>query len=277
MAGNRQVIDETKIQKFIKEGRGQNEGAAYKPWLTVRDVPTHGFAHRPYGWKTGREHHLLSNHEFDCFNVAEWSKIIVDIREQYPLLPLENTLAIAEACGFEHPTHPITGKRIVLTTDFLFTVEIEGRRIDQARTFKPFTELASDRKLEKLEIERLYWKARNTDWGIVTEHEIPKALADNVNRIHDRYYREDLGLTFDEVCDIALILTRSVHEGTLALRHATRACDRQLGHEPGTSLSVAYHLIAQRYWQIDMHTPINTGEPFILLGERLQELYREGQ
>ena len=277
MAGNRQVIDETKIQKFTKEGRGQNEGAAYIPWLTVRDVPTHGFAHRPYGWKTGREHHLLSNHEFDCFNVAEWSKIIVDIREQYPLLPLENTLAIAEACGFEHPTHPTTKKRVVLTTDFLFTVEIEGRRIEQARTFKPFAELASDRKLEKLEIERLYWKAHNTDWGIVTEHEIPKALADNVDRIHDRYYREDLGLTFDEICDIALILTRSVNEGTLALRHATQACDRRLGHEPGTSLSVAYHLIARRYWQIDMNTPINTGEPLILLGEKLQELYRERQ
>ncbi len=276
MAGNRQVIDETKIQKFTEEGRGQNEGAAYKPWLTVRDVPTRGFAHRPYGWKTGREHHLLSNHEFDCFNVAEWSKIIVDIREQYPLLPLENTLAIAEACGFEHPTHPITKKRVVLTTDFLFTVEIEGRRIEQARTFKPFAELASDRTLEKLEIERLYWKARNTDWGIVTEHEIPKVLADNVDRIHDRYYREDLGLTFDEICDIALILTQSVNEGTLALRHATRACDRRLAHEPGTSLSVAYHLIARRYWQIDMHTPINPGEPPTLLGERLQELYQEG-
>ena len=39
MSKQRTALDETKIEKLIKEGRGQNEGAAYKPWLTVRDVP----------------------------------------------------------------------------------------------------------------------------------------------------------------------------------------------------------------------------------------------
>ncbi len=277
MAGSKQTIDETKIAKFISEGRGQGEGAAYKPWLTVRDVPSLGFSSRIMGWKTGRLHHFFSDHESDYFHIGEWSKKILDIREQYPLLPLEHTLAIAEACGIQHPAHPQTKKPVVLTTDFLLTLDHEGRRIEQARTIKPFAQLASDRTLEKFEIERLYWKALNTDWGIVTEREIPKILADNVERIHDRYHREDLELSFDDICDIAFILTDLVKEGSLALRHAARACDRQLGHDPGTSLSVAYHLIARRYWQIDMYTPIDTGKPLILIGEKLQELYREGQ
>src|SRR5216683_6307606 len=277
MTRNKQAIDETKIPKFIEEGRGKGEGADYKPWLTVRDVPSLGFSSRIMGWKTGRLHHFFSNHESDYFHIGEWSKKIVDIREQYPLLPLENTLAIAESCGIQHPVHPKTKKPIVLTTDFLFTLEHEGRRTEQARTIKPFAQLSSDRTLEKFEIERLYWKALKTDWGIVTEHEIPKVFADNVERVHDRYRREDLGLTFDDICDIAVTLTDLVKKGSLALRHATQACDRRLGHEPGASLAVSYHLIARRYWTIDMYTRINTGELLILKGENLQELYREGK
>src|SRR5205814_661054 len=143
-------------------------------------------------------------------------------------------------------------KPVVLTTDFLITVERQGRKVELARAIKPFAELASDRTLEKLEIERIYWKAHHTDWGIVTEKEIPKVLADNVDNIHDRYHQESLDLSLDEICDIASTLTKSVKETTLALRHATQACDRRLGFERGTSLSVAYHLIARRYWLINM-------------------------
>src|SRR5438876_7959715 len=169
MAGNKQTIDETKIAKFIGEGRGQGEGAAYKPWLTVRDVPSVGFSSRIMGWKTGRLHHLFSNHESGYFHIGEWAKKVIDIREQYPLLPLENTLAIAESCGIKHPVNPKTKKPIVLTTDFLLTLEHEGQHVEQARTIKPFAQLASDRTLEKFEIERLYWGSLHTDWGIVTE------------------------------------------------------------------------------------------------------------
>lgn len=277
MGRPRMVLDETRIQKLIKEGRGQNEGAAYEPVLTVRDVPSRGFSTRDKGWKTNRIHHVLSNHELRYVYVGEWSEIVVDIREQYPLLPLESTLIIAETLGLKHPVHPTTKKPVVLTTDFLITVEREGQRSELARTIKPFVALASDRVLEKFEIEHLYWKALSTDWGIVTEHEIPIVLADNVDRIHDRYHRENLELSFDDICDIANILTKSVQETTSALRHVTRACDHRLGYEPGTSLAVAHHLIARRYWHIDMYTLINPGKPLILLESNLEELYRDRQ
>lgn len=277
MARNRRRIDETKIQQMIREGRGQNEAGAYQPWLTVRDVASRGFSTRDKGWKTNRVHHVLSQHELNYLYVADWSPIVVDIREQYPLLPLESTEAIAEACGIKHPTHPQTQKTVVLTTDFLITVEREGRKVEQARTIKPSAALASDRALEKLEIERIYWKALHIDWGIVTEKEIPNELADNVDRIHDRYRQENLELSFEEIFDIARILTKSMQEAALALRHATAACDRRLGFEPGTSLSVAYHLIARRYWLIDMYTPINPGEPLIGLRSNLDTLYGKAQ
>ncbi|MGP7816533.1 TnsA endonuclease N-terminal domain-containing protein [Niallia sp. 01092] len=52
----------------------------------------------------------------------EYSGFIVDIREQFPLLPIEETIIIAEELGIKHPTDPNTGEPVVMTTDFLVTV-----------------------------------------------------------------------------------------------------------------------------------------------------------
>lgn len=58
---------ELKIQKWIKEGRGQGFGNNYKPWLTIRDVSLEGRSHRVFGHKSQRTHHLLSDLELSTF------------------------------------------------------------------------------------------------------------------------------------------------------------------------------------------------------------------
>lgn len=112
------------IEQRIKAGRGQGRGREYKPWLDVHDVPSLGKSTRVRGWTTGRVHHLLSLGEERYFYLLDWSEIVVDIREQYPLLPLDETLAIARRLGFVHPRHPRTKEPIVMTTDFLLTVSV---------------------------------------------------------------------------------------------------------------------------------------------------------
>nr|WP_269843845.1 TnsA endonuclease N-terminal domain-containing protein [Domibacillus epiphyticus] len=47
---------------------------------------------------------------------------MVDIIEQYPLLPVEETIVIADELGLKNPADPRTGEPIVMTTDFLVTV-----------------------------------------------------------------------------------------------------------------------------------------------------------
>ena len=101
-----------------------------------------------------------------------------------------------------------------------------------------------------------------------------ETLVRNIVHIHDRYYQEDLALSFKEICDIAVTLTKSVKETTISLRHATQDCDHRLDYSPGTSLAVAYHLIARRYWIIDMNKPIAPGEAFNLVREDLEALYQ---
>lgn len=55
---------------------------AYKPWLTVQDVPSEGTASRIDGVKIKRVYHLMSRLERQVFEVIEWSDQVIGIREQ---------------------------------------------------------------------------------------------------------------------------------------------------------------------------------------------------
>ena len=275
MAKRRRETNQITIDKRIREGRGQGRGSDYKPWLLVQDVPSQGLATRIKGWKTKRVHHLLSNLELSYFYVLEWSPIVFDIREQYPLLPLEETLAIAEQCGIRHPTDPKTQEPVVMTTDFFISVPQSIKVIEQARTLKTAKDLQSQRTIEKLEIERRYWQGRDIDWGIVTEREIPEALAKNVEWVHPFFETEDLSSFLQyEINRITTALTLKIAKDNAPLADIAAECDNLLGLEPGTSLSVSRHLLANRRWLVDMNRLIQPSKPLVLLNAPLVESYQ---
>ncbi|OAA92397.1 TnsA endonuclease N-terminal domain-containing protein [Clostridium ljungdahlii] len=76
------------------------------------------------------------------------------------MLPIEETLTVANELGIEHPKNPKNGENIVMTTDFLITKEIQGKTINIVRTIKPKDMLMNKRVIEKFEIERVYWERR---------------------------------------------------------------------------------------------------------------------
>jgi hypothetical protein len=269
MAKRKRKTDQHVIERRIQEGRGQGSGCDYKPWLTIQDVASQGLVTREKGWKTNRVHHMLSKLELVYFYVLEWAPLVSDIREQYPLLPLKETMAIAQEVGIRHPIDPQTKHPVVMTTDFLTTVRSGTQDKDYARTIKYAQDLQSRRTIEKFEIERRYWQARNVDWGIVTEHEIPTALAKNVELLHEyRCLADRLPLAEDEILEVATLLTQRVMQTNAALRRVATDCDRRLGLEPGTSLTIAYHLIANRQWQINMKEPLTVSEKLTVLAVR---------
>jgi hypothetical protein len=259
-----------------KEGRGQGCGPDYKPWYRIQDVSSSGLCHRIKSvWTTGRESHLLSNLERDWFFVFDWSPLVVDIREQYPLLPLEETQAIATECGVRHPIEYRTKERhpVVLTSDFRLTLTVGDQKIDQIRTVKYASSLSSKRVLEKFEIERRYWERRGVDWGIVTERDLPQTLARNVELLRGkRCLSERLSLRGDQLYLIAETLTAKVRHEGLPLRKASAACDAQFKLANGSGLTVAYYLLANRYWEVDMYTRIDPSRRLTLLRHNLEEL-----
>jgi len=265
MAKRIRKTDQAAIDKRIQEGRGQGSGSDYKPWLTIQDVASQGLVTREKGWKTNRLHQMLSKLELAYFYVLEWAPLVSDIREQYPLLPLDETIQLAQEAGVRHPTDPQTRHPAVMTTDFLVIICHATHTSQCARTIKYARDLQSQRSIEKFEIERRYWQARNVDWGIVTELDIPTNLARNVEVLHDYQTLTDrLTLTGDEIRDVAKVLTQQMIHTEAPLRRVTADCDRRLGLEPGTSLAVAYYLLANRQWQIDMDKLLIVSEKLTL-------------
>lgn len=253
--------DSTQIRKRIAEGRGQGTGTSYVPWLSVHDFPSKGRVHRIKGWKHGRVHHLFSDLEANLFYTFEWSTTIIEIREQYPLLPLKETLAIAEQLKVKHPADPRTGHPLVMTTDFFLTIKRKLETRYEALAAKYSSDLISQRTREKLEIERMYWYRRNVDWSVGTEKQLHLILIDNIKWVHPYRHLNDLyPLSNARVNLIASSLTQTAQDNNLPLRDITRLCDGNLSLRRGTSMAVVRHLLANGTWQVDMRSPIRQSQ-----------------
>lgn len=174
------------IDRHIEKGFGQGSQELYLPWLRVQDVPSHGRSRKVHGVKVDRLHHLLSDLEYGYLLVTEFSPDVLDIREQYPLLPQSTVQSIAHALNIRYPVYPGTKVPFVMTTDFLLTIKqpdgstrLAARTLKYTESLKPGKGL--ERTLEKFEIERAYWSGRGVDWSIVTEKDLPSTLIQNLD------------------------------------------------------------------------------------------------
>lgn len=254
------------IRRRIAEGRGQGEGANYTPWHLVQDFPSNGRVHRIRGLKTDRIHHLFSDLEANTFFVFDLIQLILDIREQFPLFDIEETLEIARNAGINHPADPYTKHPVVMTTDFLLTIKCGMEIIYHARTLKYANEINDSRVLEKFEIERRYWEARNVNWGYITENDLPLQLVENSRFLHPYFSIIALyPLTKEQIRKITHELTERIHSDVRPFCEIASVCDQKFDLSPGKSLAVARHLLARRIWKIDMNQPIRFSQKLTLI------------
>jgi hypothetical protein len=180
-------VTEKHVQRRIKAFRIDATGRDYRPFLIVRDVPSLGRSAIVLGLITGRNHHWFSDLEYAHFVLLEYSPVIVDIREQYPLLPREETIEIARELGIRHPIYPGSHTPIVMTTDIVATVSGGG----PGQAYLPMSikyssalsgkDGKSQRTMEKLLIEQLYWARRGWPLRLCTEKGIPMNRVRNLD------------------------------------------------------------------------------------------------
>ena len=256
MAKTRARWSEKAYRRRLREGRGQGELASYKPWITIHDLASRGYATRIYGHKTGRIHHLLSHNELYYFCILDWSEHVTDIREQFPMR-LTETLEIASASGIRHPWDHRSHFPYVMTTDFLITTD-KGL---VARTIKSGKELSGTRVREKFEIERRYWKSCGIPWGIVTEEQIDRTKARNILWLKTGI-PDDAGLKDSrtrEECRQLFLELYSVAE--LPFAGILEAVERYPGACPGSGLSLFKSLVMAGDISLDLSRPIDLSDP----------------
>lgn len=162
---------------------------------------------------------------------------------------------------------------LVLTSDFRLTIGAPGRTFDQVRTVKYAEKLAHPRVLEKFEIERRYWERRGVAWGILTEQNLPRNLVRNIELLHGkRQLSERLALSAEQLYRLAQPLTDMVSREDRPLRQVIAIFDAQWGLVEGTALTLVYYLLANRYWAVDMFSPINPGRRLTLIRHSLETL-----
>lgn len=246
-----------RAERWLSNGYADLTLSEYHPFLTVRDVASNGRCHRIYSWTAGRLHHLFSDLEASVFYFFEYLKTAKDIREQYPLLPLEETLNIAEQLGVGHPAY--NEEIHIMSTDFLIT-KPDGSLI--AIQVKPSSKLKSKRTRQKLDIEQEYWRRKEVPYRIITEKEIPSGLVSSVKWIHMYKSADGIstnGMPTDEYVDI--LVSWLSNNKKLSLARACMEADEQYGLLLGTSLTVARHALAQRKLPVLIDKGIDTAKP----------------
>lgn len=281
MAKRQIVLDQKAIDERVRKGAGQGHGAHYVPWILAPSTSLDSHKYRTLGWKTGREHHLLSSLEFDVFCLLDWSPTVLDIREQFPLLPLSDTLSIATQMRIPHPHEQFRRasprKYIVMTTDLLIDIQTDTGVRQVALDIKPSGELDKRRTLEKLELARRYWAARNVDWGIITEFDYSSVMARNL-REKIRPYRSlegQIDLPSDEINELARALTTAVRSGNHTLTKTVRIFDQEYNLPAGYGVTLVRYLIATRQWTVDLTAPLHLNRKLSLLSTVFDD-YGEG-
>jgi hypothetical protein len=242
MSKRKRVWNHSIYKKYLREGRGQGIGADYKPWITVRDFPSIGMVSRVAGATTGRIHHLMSNLELSLFYLLDWSDDIMDICEQYPLIDLSQAIDIAEKANIKYPYDPMSGFPYVLTSDFYLNTKQSAMAI----SVKPSSELGKLRVREKLEIERRYWSARGVQWSIMTENEINRIKASNIEWLAQAKDLNIFGLskTMQDDCCEYFLESYGIFNSPLATLFKT--IEEIFGLIAGMGLNIYKHLA---YWK----------------------------
>lgn len=264
MANRRHPINE---KKWRAQGRGEGVLSDYWPWIDVRSFGSIGLVRRHQSDKTGRLHHLLSDLEYRCFLFLEWCEWAIDIREQFPLHPVEETREIAFQLGYRHPTARrkavCGGSEVVpvtMTSDFRVTCSNEYETPEIVLSVKPASRLRDYRTLQKLEIEKQYWERRSVPWYLITENELPEIPVRNIQFLLPFRNFEDYGFKIENVKE-----AESIYEQLRTfigpIGPFCKANDENMGFASGFTLTLVWHAIATKMWRVDMNEYLDPSRP----------------
>jgi hypothetical protein len=257
---------EDKIAERQKQGFGKGSGANYQPWLNVTDTASIGRIRRTWSSKTGRMHHLLSDVEFDVFVAAEWSRDVIDIREQYPL-DRAITQTVAQDLKIAHPRYRGTDVVTVMTVDFLLTLAGPNGKTLLALNAKRDEEAEDETSLQKLEIQRSTLERLDITHHLVYHGRVPKQKVKNLSWVRDAQLKDGEieqypGYFNDFASRMAReLLTMPAGEAETLLSEYCASFDQRYGAETGTGLRVARMLIHERALIADLEAPDLAKQP----------------
>lgn len=200
------VMSYARLYALIRQGFGQGRNDAYKPWIRVTkgNSSPHSNLHVSHVATQKRSLHLLAGTEFRYAELAAWLGSL-ETREQFPLWPhsaphplaglhperdrtLANTrglLAIADDAGIDHGNFVGTDIPYVATTDLVLRIGEPPHDRLVFWSVKPLEKMlqgsASQRVLERLELERRYANSVCATHRVINGTEMNESLIENLD------------------------------------------------------------------------------------------------
>lgn len=153
------------LHNKIRKGRGMGSFDEYQPWVQKRDFGSAGNASTVQGIVIPRLHHVLSDLELIYLMMLERRPGVIDIREQWPILNIDQTLAICEEVGEHHRYEE--GAPVPFTLDFLVTFDVDGERRYEAKSVKSPVDAQKPKVRKRLLVESLWCQSKNLRWDLI--------------------------------------------------------------------------------------------------------------
>ncbi|MBY7023511.1 TnsA endonuclease C-terminal domain-containing protein, partial [Clostridium botulinum] len=149
-------------------------------------------------------------------------------------------------------------------TDFLVNINYNNEHYEIARTIKSKDDLMNKRVSEKFEIERVYWEKKGIDWGIVTDDEIDKVIANNISLVHGytEIWKIDSfnDVEASELKDLIYEFMKRIIDNKKSMRTICTEFDNEMCLEKGSSLCIFKYLVINKNIEIDITEKINVNK-----------------
>lgn len=217
--------------------------------LKVTTFSSKGRATRIHSYKTNRIHHLQSDNQLRVFLTLEWSDKVKDIQENIELKDLEEIIDNVENLRLDKFSDKETGQLYQLHTNFLVTIKRNNGEEQVAISVKSLSEIKRKTVIEKMEIERRYWKEKGVSFHVITEKEIDKQFVENIKWVREAFIDKSIE-NKEELKEKLYYFLQGYKEKRII--DVLNKFDEEGNLKAGTALFILRYLIALKEVEINM-------------------------
>jgi len=103
--GNQPPVTPLTLNRIAKWEAEVVETKQYIPYIKLKRTPTVGKGSKVFNLESDASHETLSIMETQFLRYLDFLPNVISIKTQYPLLPIQKTLEIADAMGVIHASY----------------------------------------------------------------------------------------------------------------------------------------------------------------------------
>lgn len=230
--------------------------------LKVTTFSSKGRATRIHSIKTGKIHHLHSDNQLRAFLILEWNDEVIDIKEGVKLENLLETIDDIENLRLDIFMDKDKGMIYEFFTNFLVTFKDKDREVIKAISIKNASELRKQTTIEKMEIERRYWTSKGIDFFVITEKEIDKTLANNIQWVRETLLTDNIENKDEKANKLIKLLIVNKEKRVCEVIDEFEGAFELIN---GEGLYLFRYLIAKKIVKVDMYKQIDISKSVLQL------------